>query len=174
MSVIDDLKCYASAYPRLYDFCNRHHISCNIEEERDFMVFRFRWKAYAFNHMLDKHLPLHLMENTLIEYIQNFMESKNDVWSTCLRERDYVIKDRGDYMYTTKKEPAIVKVIFNKPATIVYWADGTKTVVKCQDGDEFNKEVGLAMAVCKKALGNKPNYNNWFKKMIKGATDANA
>ena len=37
----------------------------------------------------------------------------------------------------------IVKVIFNNPATIVYWLDGTKTVVKCQPGDVYSKETGL-------------------------------
>ena len=41
----------------------------------------------------------------------------------------------------------IKNVIFNDPATIVFWEDGTKTVVKCQDGDEFDPEKGLAMAI---------------------------
>lgn len=59
---------------------------------------------------------------------------------------------------------AIKKVIFNNPATIVYWADGTKTVVKRQKGDRWDKEKGLAMAIAKKALGNKGNYCNVLKK----------
>ena len=54
--------------------------------------------------------------------------------------------------------PEIKNVIFNDPATIVFWEDGTKTVVKCQDGDEFDPEKGLAMAIVKKAYGNKGNY----------------
>lgn len=54
----------------------------------------------------------------------------------------------------------IKKVIFNNPATIVYWKDGSKTVVKCQDGDVFDKEKGLAMAISKRALGDKGNYCN--------------
>ena len=44
----------------------------------------------------------------------------------------------------------ITKVIFNDPATIVFWSDGTKTVVKCSEDDEYDMETGLAMAVCKK------------------------
>lgn len=48
----------------------------------------------------------------------------------------------------------IKKVIFNNPATIVFWADGTKTVVKAKNED-FDPEKGLAMAIAKKALGNK-------------------
>lgn len=63
---------------------------------------------------------------------------------------------------------AIKDVIFSPPATIVLWEDGTKTVVKCQeDKDEYSKEVGLAMCICKKVYGNKGNYNNIFKKFIK-------
>ena len=64
----------------------------------------------------------------------------------------------------------ITKVVFNYPATIVYWKDGTKTVVKCQDGDAFDKEKGLAMAIAKKHFGNKGNYCNVFKKFIKEET----
>ena len=62
--------------------------------------------------------------------------------------------------------PAIQKVVFSAPATIVFWADGTKTVVKCQGNDVYSKETGLAMAISKKALGNKGNYNETFHKWI--------
>ena len=58
----------------------------------------------------------------------------------------------------------IKNVIFNKPATIVFWADGTKTVVKCQEGDEFDPEKGLTMAITKKVYGNKGSYCNVIKK----------
>lgn len=60
----------------------------------------------------------------------------------------------------------IEKVIFNDPATIVIWTDKTKTIVKCQPGDEFDKELGLAMCISKKYFGNKGNYNEVFKKFI--------
>ena len=61
---------------------------------------------------------------------------------------------------------AIYKVIFNGPATIVMWMDGTKTIVKCQDGDTFDPEKGLAMAISKKAFGNKGKYCDVFKKCL--------
>lgn len=61
----------------------------------------------------------------------------------------------------------IDKVIFNAPATIVFWKDGTKTVVKCQGDDEFDPEKGLAMAISKKVLGNKYDYFNTFKHWTK-------
>lgn len=62
--------------------------------------------------------------------------------------------------------PNIERVIFNEPATIVFWADGTKTVVKCQPDDTYDKEKGLALCISKKYFGNKGNFNEVFKKFI--------
>lgn len=68
------------------------------------------------------------------------------------------------------KNPTIEKVIFNPPATVVFWSDGTKTVAKCSecskwrmaDGScsckryartcSFDKHVGLAVACARKAV----------------------
>lgn len=65
----------------------------------------------------------------------------------------------------------IKDVIFNDPATIVFWLDGTKTVVKAQKGEKFDPEKGLMAAITKKALGNEGKYYNkigkWVKKYIK-------
>ena len=61
----------------------------------------------------------------------------------------------------------IEKVIFNNPATIIIWKDGTKTVVKCQEGETFDEEKGLAMAISKRALGDKGNFNEVFKEYVK-------
>lgn len=65
-----------------------------------------------------------------------------------------------------KYTPEIEKVIFNKPATIVIWKDGTKTIVKCQKGDKYDKEKGLAMCIAKKTYGNNGNYCEIFKEWI--------
>ena len=58
----------------------------------------------------------------------------------------------------------IKNVVFNCPATIVMWEDGTKTIVKCGDDEEFDWEKGLAMAIAKKTFGNQGNYFNQIKK----------
>lgn len=104
---------------------------------------------------------------------------------------------RVGYSYLTVKTVApektgqygIKRVVFNNPATVVYWDDGTKTVVYCQDNmkkvkktvdgkevevmkpqkaDTYSEEVGLAMALVKKHYGNGSNYNNIFRKYIPG------
>lgn len=61
----------------------------------------------------------------------------------------------------------IRKVIFNNPATIVLWSDGTKTVVKCGPNDIFDKEKGLAMAIVKKMAGNDSRFHKIFKQWCK-------
>lgn len=77
-------------------------------------------------------------------------------------------------MYKSPKERAFVrikKVIFNNPATIVYWADGTKTVVTCGKEDTFDPEKGLAMAISKYFFGNAGWFNNVFKKFLPEKTE---
>ena len=56
----------------------------------------------------------------------------------------------------------IREVIFNDPATIVFWLDGTKTIVKKADDDPWDPEKGLAMAIIKKYFGT----NKEIKKII--------
>ena len=69
--------------------------------------------------------------------------------------------------------PGIKDVIFNEPATIIIWKDGTKTVVKCQEGEDYDPEKGLSMAISKKALGNKGNYCEVFKKWLPEEEEVN-
>ena len=65
------------------------------------------------------------------------------------------------------KEGRIKDVKFNGPATIVFWTDGTKTVVKCRKGDKFDPEKGIAMACAKKLLGNEDGYHKEIAKYAK-------
>lgn len=71
--------------------------------------------------------------------------------------------------YKSPKSLTITNVIFNPPATIVFWSDKTKTVVKCDYSMEpYDPEKGLAMAFAKKLLGeNKYEYYNIFKHWLK-------
>ena len=63
---------------------------------------------------------------------------------------DYVLK-AGDLegMATTY----IKEVLYNNPATIVFWSDGTKTVCKCSEEDVYSAETGLSICILKKLAG---------------------
>lgn len=74
-------------------------------------------------------------------------------------------RDLHDLIHGKYRKPIeIDRVIFNDPATIVFWKGGDKTVVKCMDGDAYSKEVGLAMCVCKRVFGDK--YHRVFKDWV--------
>lgn len=49
--------------------------------------------------------------------------------------------------------PVVDRIVFNDPATIVFWDDGTKTVVKCMKGEKFERYAGFAAACTKKLFG---------------------
>lgn len=113
-------------------------------------------------------------------FMVRFMNRKTSlnrfIYNVCMNDPRVVLEDiertiieRFDINlndYEPVKVPRIKDVIHNDPATIVFWEDGTKTVVKCQDGDVYDPEKGLAMAISKKALGNKGNYCEVFKKWL--------
>lgn len=63
-------------------------------------------------------------------------------------------------------ESAIQRVIFNPPATIMIWRDGSKTIVKCGENDIFDPEKGLAMAISKRAFGDNRDYYEIFAKWV--------
>ena len=56
---------------------------------------------------------------------------------------------------------------------IIFWKDGTKTVVTAQEGETFDEEKGLAMAYAKKALGNNYAAGGRFKQRLKHAKRVN-
>lgn len=57
----------------------------------------------------------------------------------------------------------IERVIFNPPATIILFKDGSKTVVKTTKGDKFDYELGFLYAMAKHIFPER----NQFKKFIK-------
>lgn len=79
----------------------------------------------------------------------------------------------SSYVYTPSvKLPEVKEVIFAPPATIVYWKDGSRSVVKCSDDDYFDEEMGFALCFMKKILstsGYKKNMNTYIRNNIKNA-----
>ena len=94
------------------------------------------------------------------------LTSLKEMCKTYLESDGAGFKSALDFLYgcsmETGKLPKIKKVIFNGPATIVLWADGDKTVVQCVEGDTMDKEKGLAMAICKKALGRSKTHYDYY------------
>lgn len=53
---------------------------------------------------------------------------------------------------------AIKNIIFSNPCTIVFWKDGTKTIIRCGENDLYDPEKGIAMAVMRKVYGPRHAY----------------
>lgn len=60
--------------------------------------------------------------------------------------------DLDSYIEGESEMFKIKKIIYNNPATIVWFADGDKVVVKTHN-EKFDKEKGVAMAIARKFYG---------------------
>lgn len=72
----------------------------------------------------------------------------DNMWNRVMPE----VTIHGRLIGHVSKNPihGIEKVIYNDPATIVFWNDGSNTVVKCQGGDAYDPQTGLLMCIAKK------------------------
>lgn len=148
----------------------------------EFKIVGFNeYRMYIFNYPVGRPKPY------LAQAQEKFLDGVlNDFWVKPITSRSNRYAECTNYikndLATTKKmldtlqdkmwkgsvmtrdgHAAIEKVIFNDPLTIVRWTDGTKTIVKAEN-EAFDPEKGLAMAIAKKAMGNKGNYFNEIKK----------
>lgn len=66
----------------------------------------------------------------------------------------------GNWNIPAAHEPK--QIIYSGNRTIVMWADGTKTVVKCAKGQKYDEYSGFVAALAKKMFGS----TNHVKKVI--------
>ena len=80
----------------------------------------------------------------------------------------------GDYLRSTNYKSLYEsltpeRVIYNDRATICYWRDGTKTVVKATDDDHMTHEHGVAMCIMRKLFPSRQE----FLRTVKSGHDTN-
>lgn len=153
----------------LLDFvkeCASHYTrpsSMSMEFSIEYSLRGIRVKARDYGHNCHFLIPF--------TDIELFGESAVTCYlSLLIRELRNSIRDVQNSLFedairSMRKVPEIKRVIFNDPATIVFWDDNTKTIVKAEN-ETFDAEKGLAMAIAKKALGNEGNYYNELKKHL--------
>ena len=132
---------------------NLFNIECNTIGDREFMCSNVL--TYGSSKLLFPN------SNYLQMTVSNKEKTVQDVFDTLTEEQKTVV-----YAFMSESNLVEIKnVVFNPPATIVFWTDNSKTVVKAEN-EIFDPEKGLAMAIAKKALGNKGNYYETFKKWL--------
>ena len=85
------------------------------------------------------------------------INKNNNIYSSCV----YLDEFLNDYTATPKFDLKDIKI--SGPATIAFWTDGSKTVVKCQKADQYDAEKGIIMAVCKGLLLKYNSNKDWAK-----------
>ena len=129
---------------------------------------------------------IHELANRKTEYDNQFTQLSLKEMSYCLHDDISTILNQNpvkpcegkiitDNLYNTFE---IKDILVNGPATIVFWADGTKTVVKCGPDDSYDIEKAVAMCFMKKVLGSRSmhkifdlaedktaEYDNKFKRL---------
>ena len=91
-----------------------------------------------------------------------------------IRQKKKVLKSQPvSQTSLQKKESPIKNVIFNNPATIIEWFDGTKTIVKCDKNDKYDKATGLALCICKYIMGS-GEFHKEFNKWVYGVRQPEA
>ena len=116
----------------------------------------------------------------------NMMEEQNQRYKK-INEGDYMYKGLSSFMFdpssidygTTKaftyqfwgerlsKLPEIKRITFDNPTTVVFWNDGSKTIVQCSANDDFDKEYGVTMCFMKKIFGTRSEF---MRQVEKGGT----
>lgn len=121
--------------------------------------------------------------NTQVNRAMSGVYSGNDAG----REWNITIGDLGEgwrfvsgYYDDTKKELPKepeefipIKIIYNCPATICYFPDGTKVVVICPETEEYSKELGVMHCIIKKIFKVKgEGYYDTFKRTVDIGTES--
>lgn len=125
-------------------------VSCNIDLES---MIKDEIKNYDNNRIFSDDILTELLAD-------NLKDLKNKLTKDL--EEELAREKRKDVNRFIAK---IDKVYFGKGTTVIKWKDGTSTKVKCQDGEEFDKEKGVAMCIIKHMFGDIGYYNEIFKSL---------
>ena len=104
---------------------------------------------------------------TLTEFIKDSKETQekeaNNKEEKNMGPKETSLKDlhrRLYWGYINTVKPT--KILIKGTATIIWWSDGTKTIVKCQKGDKMDPEKGISMCVMKKFMGTNETHSNYL------------
>lgn len=102
-------------------------------------------------------------------------KSPDEKYSKCMADE---FEDRGTPRHSRRYPWSSVcladpdRIIFNPPATIVFWKDGTKTVVKCAEGEKFDPYTGFCYAFTEHFLGSISHIKKLCRKSSTGLPEA--
>ena len=125
--------------------------------------------ANAENEKLKNELENWKEKNRETEHDLSVFKMNNQNLIDDNRKLKYLVNSAYGVATVEHNKFEIKEIVINEPAMIIFWKDGTKTIVKAQEGEAFDEEKGLSMAYAKKALGNNYAAYGRFKQRLKHA-----
>lgn len=139
--------------------------SLDIEQISPYDIPKVYAEISGFLDIDIKELSRYRVLNDFKEFIEKRLNTNNiEGWKKTQRVKNL----------DSRTVPGIKNVIFNDPLTIIVWSDGTKTFVKASENDMYDPEKGMALAIAKKAMGNKYSYYDEIRKWIAKDTERKA
>lgn len=124
--------------------------------------------------------PIREFEFALVDGRSDFDNLRIELRNICRMAGKYTTYEKQKVAYygsgqelTAATKLSIKKIIFNGPATVIFWTDGTKTVVRYNDATETidDREKAVFAACAKKLIGTNATGSNYLDR-IKPAFDA--
>lgn len=106
-------------------------------------------------------------DKALHEWTKQWNNSIRDCLASC--DSTLMIGDKG-IAPSAKPIPEgldPIKIIVNGPATIVFWEDGTKTVVKCSKYDSYDLYSAFTAALAIKIFGTNSKVKSTLSNKLK-------
>lgn len=167
-------------------YCSDHHMKTiaflqGLTEEMGRKISLCGKKLSIHQGGFDIHLSKETIKRALDAYIPTVTPVKEDMELFSDDPFKEFKKEINDYMKNDEKvtgeqkmskyrqyvlNDLIKKAYFNKPYTVVIWINGDKTIVKCQKGEKYDPEKGLAMCFAKFFMGNDSFYYRVFEKYL--------
>jgi hypothetical protein len=127
--------------------CRHSHLDKSDAARPIVKPYKYDWLSKTY------HVKIAKYKMDLCDVFQRYIETCNN--------KKITIKPVGDSYDEYFK---IKRIICNGPATIIFWNDGTKTIVKAQE--EIDDEKGILYAALKK-LATKKEYNDILRAIDK-------
>lgn len=167
--VNDDSVCESSALCRLYPSNSNYYDDSGYSERMRYFtdeVLPIIIRAYNFEEKDDEdspiytfdvkdHVGLDIMANIIGEYVKNNKNEKENKDMPPYKHHINPTLYFGDCsavhcgVIQGAKHITVKDIKFNGPATIIFYEDGSKEVVKCQKNDKNDKEKAIYMAMLK-------------------------
>ena len=177
---------YEELRERVIDIANKHHVFVFqrvFQKDLFYEVLFFnpnneRSREWSFDIRYTDEDDLIKLEHVIESEIQTdccecLGYNSDEYCEGCDEYNKYVHKPQEKNTKYTEFDPESLKikrVIFNDPATIVFWENGDKTVAKCRN-EKFDPEKGLAIAIAKKVIGY-AEIKKWIMKYEKEIEEA--